>query len=336
MLRVRGVLCVAAAAGSVGAGIVSGQSEQKVAFEEYVPRTTTTIPIRALEVAIAEVTTSTASTLPPTTAPRVRVKAAAKPKPTGDGLHDENKKDTRPVPKPTGLPLGSPYIGAYSGPDIEGFARYEGQSTCDPTPKSGTLALRDVLLARYPSTKSLGVSRDCAVGGQSEHKEGRAFDWGADINDPSDVAAVTDFLNALFATDAEGHRYALARRMGVMYVIWNQQIWGAYSAKDGWRPYDGANPHTDHAHISLSWEGGLGKTSFWSGTIVPGLPDIFKPKPTTTTTTRPRRTTTTWRHGSTTSSTSTTLLDGETTTSIADQTTTTSVADEDVRHRRRR
>lgn len=318
MSRVRGVLCVAASAlagaGSIAAGVVGAPPPPPQAIAEPVATTTsTTIPVRAIEAALVEITTSTASTAPPTTSPprpkpRI-VKAAAKPKPAGDGLHDENKVDTRPIPKPAGLPLGSPFIGAYSGPDIEGFARYEGQSTCDPTPKPGTLALRDILLARYPSTKSLGVSRSCDVGGQSEHKEGRAFDWGTDIDDASDVAAVNDFLTALLATDAEGHRYALARRMGIMYMIWNRQIWGAYSASEGWRPYDGPNPHTDHVHISLSWEGGRGETSFFSGKIVKGLPDF-----TTTTTTRPRRTTTTW----TRRTTSTTTAPATTSTSIAD------------------
>jgi hypothetical protein len=305
-----------------------GAPAQKVAFDDYAPATTTTAPVHVVEAPLVEVTTSTASTAPPTTAPtRVRAASKAKPKPTGDGLHDENKADTRPVPKPLGLPLGSPYVGAYSGPDIEGFARYEGQSTCDPTPKPGTLALRDVLLARYPSTKSLGVSRDCAIGGQSEHKEGRAFDWAADVNDATDVAAVNDFLTALFATDAEGHKFALARRMGVMYVIWNHQIWGAYNAQQGWRPYDGANPHTDHVHISLSWAGGKGLTSFWSGVVVPGLPDF-----TTTTTTRPRRTTTTSTPRSTT--TSTTNPDAPTTTLDPNAPTTSSSSTTWQRHHR--
>lgn len=326
MSRVRGVLCVAAAAmavvGSIATGAI-GAPSPKLARAEFATTTSTTttsttIQALSIEADLVEITTSTASTVPPTTTPprpkpRIVKTAAAKPKPPGDGLHDENKVDTRPVPKLAGLPLGSPFIGAYSGPDIEGFARYEGQSTCDPTPKAGTLALRDILLARYPSTKSLGVSRNCDVGGQSEHKEGRAFDWGTDILDATDVAAVNDFLTALLATDAEGHRYALARRMGIMYVIWNRQIWGAYSAKEGWRPYDGPNPHTGHVHISLSWAGGRGETSFFSGTVVKGLPDF-----TTTTTTRPRRTTTTWTRRTT-----------STTTAPAPTSTSTSVADGD-------
>lgn len=328
----RAWLCLAVAAGSVGIGVAGAQTERVALPPPTTGPTTTLAPPRLIAaVAIdAPTTTTTATTLP-------KPKPVAKPKPAGDGLHDENKKDTRPVPKPAGVPLGTVFVGKESGPDIEGFAHYEGQSTCDPTPKAGTLALRDLLLARYPSTKSLGVSRDCAVGGQSEHKEGRAFDWGADIGNGSDVAAVNDFLDALFATDAAGKRFALARRMGIMYVIWNRQIWGAYSADEGWRPYDGANPHTDHVHISLSWAGGRGETSYWDGTVVPGLPDIFAPKPP-----RPRRTTTTtsttWRKPRWPTSTTSTTTPATTSSTLT--TTSTTATPQDARsceeQRRRR
>ncbi|MEY2566628.1 MAG: hypothetical protein QOE35_1157 [Actinomycetota bacterium] len=183
----------------------------------------------------------------------------------------KNTPDKAPLPKPA--PSTEPIVGLLDGPDIEGYARYEGQSTCDPTPKPGTLALRNLLLSRYPVTRSLGISRGCDVGGRSEHKEGRAFDWGANVTNPAQRAAVDAFLNALFATDSYGHRHALARRMGVMYVIWNGQIWSAYRADAGWQPYSGASPHTDHVHISLSWAGARAETSYYSGTVVTGLPD---------------------------------------------------------------
>lgn len=37
----------------------------------------------------------------------------------------------------------------------------------------------------------------------------------------------------------------------VTYVIWNRQIFNKDRAKEGWRPYDGENPHTKHCHISI-------------------------------------------------------------------------------------
>ncbi|MCU1450189.1 MAG: hypothetical protein JWP02_2359 [Acidimicrobiales bacterium] len=242
--------------------------------------------------------------------------------PHGDSPRARNIPDKAPVPK--AAPSTKPIVGLLDGPEIEGYARYEGQSTCDPTPKPGTVALRNLLLSRYPNTVSFGISRACDVGGVSEHKEGRAFDWGANVNNPAQRAAVDNFLAALFATDSYGHRHALARRMGVMYVIWNQQIWGAYKADTGWQPYSGDSPHTDHVHISLSWAGARAETSYYSGHVVPGLPDVSPPaprsqgpqrpptstststtvnrrrppsttttRPSTTTTTRPRTTTTT-------------------------------------------
>jgi hypothetical protein len=221
------------------------------------------------------------------------------PDPAG-GVDDEKPGTNRPDKAPKPKPVAGGLTGAPTGAGIEGYARYEGQSTCSPDAKPGTLALRNLLLARYPSTVSLGISRACSVGGRSEHKEGRAFDWGANVGSSADVAAVHSFLNAVMATDSHGNRHALVRRMGIMYVIWNHQIWSAYRADAGWRPYSGASPHTDHVHISLSWAGALGKTSFWSGKVVEGLSAVpmgggssgirnaayHRTKPTRTTTTR--------------------------------------------------
>ena len=35
------------------------------------------------------------------------------------------------------------------------------------------------------------------------------------------------------------------------YIIWNRQICSAAKQGWAWRSYDGANPHTKHAHFSL-------------------------------------------------------------------------------------
>ncbi len=306
MSRARAFLAVVAAAGSITVGLTA-RAERPTLGAPAVAATgpVATIPLTDAAAAIVVPAPTTTVTAAPTT-----TRVAVKPRPKGDGKDDTNRTDTRPKPPPSGLPLGTPFVGKYTGTEIEGFARYEAQSTCDPTPKPGTVALRDLLLARYPSTSSLGISRSCDVGGQSEHKEGRAFDWGAEVGNAADVAAVNDFLNALFATDAQGHPFALARRMGIMYVIWNHQIWGAYDANQGWRPYDGDNPHTNHVHISMSWAGARAETSFWSG-------EVLVPETTTTTWQRhpgPSSSTTsstTWHRRPTTS---TTIYDDATTT----------------------
>ena len=307
MSRVRTFLAVAAATGSATVGLTA-HAERPTLAAPPVTQPIVTIPqARLVAAESVDAPTTTVTAAPVTT------RVTSKPRPKGDGNNDENKKDTRPKPPPSGVPLGAPFVGKYTGADIEGFARYDGQSTCDPAAKAGTTALRDLLLARYPSTTSLGISRACDVGGQSEHKEGRAFDWGADVGNAADQAAVNDFLTALMATDEQGHAYALARRMGVMYVIWNRQIWGAYDSNDGWRPYDGDNPHTNHVHISLSWAGARGETSFWSGAVL--VPETttttwtrHRDRNTTTTTNATAPTTTTWHAWPSTSTTTTTLV----------------------------
>ncbi|HEV2888791.1 MAG TPA: hypothetical protein VGX28_00285 [Frankiaceae bacterium] len=155
---------------------------------------------------------------------------------------------------------------AYTAP-IEAYAPYSPQSICSPTAKPGVVAWRDQLLRTYSWTRSLGIVRACDVGGRSEHKEGRALDWGVNVSSARDVAAVRDVFAWLFATDKYGNKHAMARRLGIQYIIWNRQIWGSYSASQGWRAYTGASPHTDHVHFSFSWPGANKVTSYWDGTV---------------------------------------------------------------------
>jgi hypothetical protein len=151
---------------------------------------------------------------------------------------------------------------------LDDRAPYQPQSTCDPTPKPGVVGFQAIVLAAYPGTPSYGISRDCSIGGRSEHKEGRAWDWGVAVSDPAQDAAARQVFDWLFRADARGRRFAMARRLGVMYIIYNRRIWGSYRARKGWRPYVGANPHTDHVHFSFSWEGARKQTSYWDGSPV--------------------------------------------------------------------
>jgi len=116
-------------------------------------------------------------------------------------------------------------------------------------------------------TGSFGISRDCSIGARSEHKEGRAWDWAVAVSDPSDRAATREVFGWLFRADSRAG-FAMARRLGVMYIIHNRRIWGSYRAEEGWRRYVGANPHTDHVHFSFSWAGARKQTSYWDGTPV--------------------------------------------------------------------
>jgi len=159
--------------------------------------------------------------------------------------------------------LASPATPSF-GSTIEAFASYDGQKLCDPTIKVGTAALRSLLMRAYTSTGDLGIVRACDIGGTSEHKEGRAWDWAVNVSNPSQEAAAQSFFTWAFASDRYGNMDAMARRLGIMYMIHNRQIWSAYNASAGWRPYTGANAHTDHVHFSLSWPGAKKTTTYWS------------------------------------------------------------------------
>ena len=138
-----------------------------------------------------------------------------------------------------------------------------GQTTCDPTAKPGVVGFRDLLRAEYGRT-DLGITRPCDSGGTSEHKEGRALDYPFNANNSGQLAQAGDVLNWLLATDQHGNAHALARRLGLMYIIWNHRIWRAYEASAGWQSYNGSNPHTDHIHFSFSWAGARKQTTWWT------------------------------------------------------------------------
>lgn len=43
-----------------------------------------------------------------------------------------------------------------------------------------------------------------------------------------------------------------AMALNVKYVIYNNRIWSVDRADEGWRAYDGADPHTSHVHVSFN------------------------------------------------------------------------------------
>jgi hypothetical protein len=153
----------------------------------------------------------------------------------------------------------------------EPYPGHEPQTSCEVVDHVGIERFRDVVLAAHPDTGDGGIVRDCHAGGTSEHKEGRAWDWMLDAHQPQDAAAADEVLTWLLAEDADGTPHALARRLGVLYVIWDGRIWSAARADQGWQPYTGASPHTDHVHLSFSSAGARGETSFFADVWDPAV-----------------------------------------------------------------
>lgn len=143
---------------------------------------------------------------------------------------------------------------------------YRGAVSCDPVERPGAVAVGRLLSGTY-GVGTFGIARYCA-GGTSEHHEGRAIDWMFRADDPAQDAVARSALAWLTGNNGE-----MARRLGVMYLIYDRKMWRAYDPAGAWKPYTGASPHTDHIHISLTWDGALQRTSWWTGQPVTA-PDL--------------------------------------------------------------
>jgi hypothetical protein len=174
----------------------------------------------------------------------------------------------------TGLLLAPtlvPAAPAQAAPALEGYADYQPATRCSPKAKPGTRMLGRWLVKRYGG--GFGpISRACG-GSTSEHTEGRAFDWTLDAGTRKGRRAAEAFLDRARRTDRWGRTDALARRMGIMYVIWDDRM---YAAWRGFRPepyLSSSCPsrkrcsktlrHRDHVHVSLTRKAARARTSWY-------------------------------------------------------------------------
>jgi hypothetical protein len=157
---------------------------------------------------------------------------------------------------------------------VDAYSGYEPQKACSPRAKVGTTTLGHWLVRTYGGGYGR-ISEKCQGGSVSEHKEGRAFDWTLNAVRQPDRARANRFLNRIFATGPSGEPAELARRMGVMYVIWNDHIYASYSQfrvrdyrSSSCKKLAGCSKtlrHRDHMHISLSHAGAQARTSWYDG-----------------------------------------------------------------------
>lgn len=176
----------------------------------------------------------------------------------------------------------APADGIGYSPQVDAPSSYEAQTTCTRAPLPGTVALARWLQRTYPATGSMGLMRACGSGGTSEHKDGRAFDWAADVARPRTRRAAYSFIRRALATDAAGNRHALARRLGIMYLIYDDTIWSSYRDFVA-RPYLNSGcrskaqcsrslRHLNHVHISLGRAGAAAQTSWYRARNIPSRP----------------------------------------------------------------
>lgn len=154
---------------------------------------------------------------------------------------------------------------------VEPYAGYQPQTRCRRKPRSGVLMLADWLTNRGGGYGP--ISRSCAGSSVSEHKEARAFDWMLDARKKRDRRIARKFLKRAFAPDDTGEPHAIARRMGIMYVIWNDRSWASYrdfepkaylsSGCTSLRRCSKTLRHRDHMHISLTRKAARGEFSWY-------------------------------------------------------------------------
>lgn len=137
---------------------------------------------------------------------------------------------------------------------------WEYSYSCDPNDKPGMIKFAQLVSAHY-GRPGYYTSRSCVRGAVSEHYEGRALDWTMNAYDPAQKAIGDSVAQWITANNGE-----MARRFGIQAVIWNRRSWYLWSPY--WRDYNGASPHTDHVHFSFTWDGAMGRTSWWDGTPV--------------------------------------------------------------------
>lgn len=166
------------------------------------------------------------------------------------------------VAGPIDIPIYGPELEL---PPVDAYAKQDTTNTFDPTPKPGAIAFRQWAIGRFgerPGSPQ-NIGRWDKVESPSEHHAGRAWDLMTNSKEHGDQIVA----NMLEADPITGEPDALARRAGVMYMIWNKRIWRAYpyqgKPSGTWSGYTGPNPHTDHVHFSFSWDGANKKTSLY-------------------------------------------------------------------------
>lgn len=162
------------------------------------------------------------------------------------------------------------------GVPVDPIEGYQGQVRCRGGARKGTMALLALIVATYGSAEGAGLNRECVKGSTSEHYDGRAIDWMVNSRVATQAAKGDSFTRWL-TRSRRGGLGAMARRLGIMYVIWRGQVWKQYQASAGWQTYERCDRpkfrklkwdntcHRNHVHLSLTWSGARMQTSWWTG-----------------------------------------------------------------------
>ncbi len=172
-----------------------------------------------------------------------------------DGDHDVTPPDVVLAHSVGDLPspgsLGSP---------VDGYASYD--SSIDNISRCAGATMRPGVRAFSDYVAPFGiVANTYAACQKGFHPVGQALDVFLFGN-----AAKQAFADWITANNGE-----MARRLGIVQVIWQYNMWRSYNSGPGrpqgaWGSY-GGTPHLDHIHLSFGESGAQGNTSFYSDVI---------------------------------------------------------------------
>ena len=186
-----------------------------------------------------------------------------------DPEYDEDAAGLRAAPNPNGwlLPAEVRAIGDTQYVAYTGAGSYSGGRNCAGGLKSGTREVGDFVKATFAGVTGYGgyaCRPNTANTSQlSVHGTGRAMDIMIPLKSgTADNARGDQIANYLVKN---------AQAMGVQFIIWDRNDWGASRSAPKLRAYTGPNPHTDHIHVELSPAGAAAMTS-WFATNSPPPP----------------------------------------------------------------
>lgn len=140
-----------------------------------------------------------------------------------------------------------------------GAGAWSGGAKCGGTLLAGTRAIGDYVDATFAGTTGYGgyVCRPNTANRSqlSVHGTGRAIDIMIPLAAGSANNAAGDPIANFLVENAE--------KIGVQFVIWDRNSWGASRSLPKLRAYGGPNPHTDHIHVELSPEGARRMTEWF-------------------------------------------------------------------------
>ena len=150
---------------------------------------------------------------------------------------------------------------AQEGPDLEeesdrgrGVVRRGAFRACAGKAQPGAKALAGQRTRWTGRKAGIYNCRATVFGSPSLHGEGRAVDCYARADDPAQRRQAETYVAWLTANAVE---------LQVAVVIWNRRVWAWHLRNQGWRVYKG-DPHTDHIHVELSWEGATTPSALFS------------------------------------------------------------------------